>query len=230
MKSEVAEQILKKSKESYDKMAGEFSASRGKFWEELAFLAEHATPKMRALDIGCGNGRFFPLLYARGATYTGLDNSKGLLGEARRKHLDGVFIEGDATALPFPGGAFDIAYSFAVIHHIPSNSFRKKFVAEAARVLAPGGMLIVTAWDLWSPRHFLKFLLNGIKSIFELSPLDVGDAWLTFGREKQQRYLHAFTVRELEGLLTQNGFTIVGTEVIERKSGEKNIVTIARKK
>lgn len=230
MKSEVAEQILKENKESYDKMAGEFSASRGKFWEELAFLAEHASAEMRALDIGCGNGRFYPLLHARDATYTGLDNSKGLLDEARRRHPEGIFALGDATALPFPDESFDIAYSFAVIHHIPSSALRKKFAAEAARVLTPGGMLIVTAWDLWSPRHFLKFLQSGIKSIFELSPLDIGDAWLTFGKEKQKRYLHAFTVRELEGLLTQNDFTIVGTEVIKRKSGEKNIVTIARKK
>jgi len=230
MKREVAEQILKESRESYDKMAGEFSASRGKFWEELAFLSEHATPAMRALDIGCGNGRFYPLLEKRGVTYTGLDSSKGLLGEARRAHQGGTWAEGDATALPFPDQSFDIAYSFAVIHHIPSDALREKFAAEAARVLMPGGMLIITAWDLWSPRHFLKFLQSGIKSIFSFSSLDVGDAWLTFGREKQKRFLHAFTSAELERLLTQNGFAIVGTEVIKRKSGESNIVVIAKKK
>lgn len=230
MKREVAEQILKEGRESYDNIAVEFSASRGKFWEELAFLSEHATPKMRALDIGCGNGRFFPLLRERDVSYTGLDSSLGLLDEARRGHPDGTWTEGDATALPFPDQSFDIAYSFAVIHHIPSDALREKFAAEAARVLMPGGKLIITAWDLWSPRHFLKFLQSGIKSIFELSSLDVGDAWLTFGKEKRKRYLHAFTIRELKQLLTHNGFTIVGTDVIKRKSGEKNIVVIARKK
>jgi ubiquinone/menaquinone biosynthesis C-methylase UbiE len=229
MRKEVAEQILTENRESYNKMAKEFSASRGKFWEELAFLAEHATPKMRALDIGCGNGRFYPLLHARGAVYTGLDNSKGLLDEARRGHPEGTFIEGDATALPFPDESFDIAYSFAVIHHIPSSALREKFATEAARVLMPGSTFVITTWDLWSPRHVLKFLQSAIKNIFELSPLDIGDAWLTFGKAKQKRYLHAFTIRELEGLLMHNGFTIVGTEIIERKSGEKNIVTIAKK-
>jgi ubiquinone/menaquinone biosynthesis C-methylase UbiE len=229
MRKEVAEEILTENRESYDRMAGEFSASRGKFWEELAFLAEHALPGERVLDIGCGNGRFYPLLHTRGAIYTGLDSSAKLLAEAGRAYPEATFVEGDATALPFHDQSFDIAYSFAVIHHIPSSALREKFAAEAARVLMPGGMLIITTWDLWSPRHFLKFLQSAIKSIFELSPLDVGDAWLTFGKEKRKRYLHAFTIRELEGLLMHNGFTIVGTEIIERKSGEKNIVTIAKK-
>lgn len=229
MKREVAQQILIENRESYNTMAGEFSASRGKFWEELAFLAEHALPGQRVLDIGCGNGRFYPLLHERGAIYTGLDSSAKLLAEAGRAYPEATFTEGDATALPFPDQSFDIAFSFAVIHHIPSKALREKFIAEAARVLIPGSTFVITTWDLWSPRHFLKFLQSAISSIIGSSSLDVGDAWLTFGKAKQKRYLHAFTVRELKKLLTRNGFTIVGTEIIERKSGEKNIVTVAKK-
>ena len=119
MQISTALSVLEDNKASYDRMAKEFSATRGSFWEELTFLKEHATPKMRVLDIGCGNGRFYPVVNERQVAYTGVDNSKGLLDEARKKWSGAKFVEGDATALPFEDGAFDIAYSFAALHHIP---------------------------------------------------------------------------------------------------------------
>ncbi len=230
MQQKTAQNLLERSRDSYNNMAQEFSRTRGKFWEELAFLSEHATPHMRVLDIGCGNGRFYPLLKEREVEYVGLDNSEGLLAEARRLHPEANFVEGDATALPFPNAAFDIAFSFATIHHIPSRALRKKFITEALRVLEPGSTLVITTWYLWSPRYIAKFILSAIKSVFMLSPLDVGDAMLTFGKEKHERYLHAFTERELGRLLSKNGFEIVGSEIIEQKSGQKNILIVARKR
>lgn len=212
-------------------MSEEFSSSRARFWEELTFLGEHATPGMNVLDIGCGNGRFFDVIKDRGIDYTGLDNSSGLLSEARRKHPGIRFIEGDATELPFADGAFDIAYSFAVIHHIPSRALRSRFVSEAARVLRPGNTLIITSWHLSRPKYFSKLLLSALKSIFLLSPLDVGDMMHTFGKDKHPRYLHAFTERGLRHLLSKNGFEVIGSEIAARKSGsgEENILVIARK-
>ena len=118
MRSEVAKQIVDENRSTYNEVAKEFSATRVQFWDELVFLAEHATPGMRVLDIGCGNGRFYPLLEKRMITYTGLDNSSGLLKEATRLHPTVNFVEGNATALPFQDRTFDIAYSFATIHHI----------------------------------------------------------------------------------------------------------------
>ncbi len=228
MRSETAEKILNENRESYDQMAVEFSATRAKFWEELAFLAEHATPGMHVLDIGCGNGRFYSLLEARNVTYTGLDNSAGLLKEARRLHPGVNFVEGDATACSFPDESFDIAFSFATIHHVPSRALRTKFITEAARILRPGGTLILTAWDLWQPAHFMKLMLSANPfSVYEL-----GDIILTFGKKKHKRYLHAFTEKELCKLLKKNGFEIVGSDIIVRESGsgQKNFLVVAKRK
>ena len=232
MKREAAQKLLEASKDSYNNMAKEFSRTRAKFWDELTFLGEHATPGMKVLDVGCGNGRFFPVVEARQIEYTGVDNSQGLLEEARKLHPDTNFVLGDATALPFPDRSFDIVYSFAAIHHIPSRALRNKFVSEIARVLHSGNTLILTTWYLWSPDKLNTFLWNGLKSVCMLSPLDIGDIMLTFGRDKHSRYLHAFTERELKRLLKKNGFEVIGSETLERQSGsgQKNILVVARKR
>lgn len=240
MKQSTAQRILANNKESYDRMAEEFSGTRERFWSELAFLAEHASPGMRVLDIGCGNGRFFPLLAERHVEYVGLDNSRGLLDEARKKYPGVTFTEGDATALPFPDRSFDVAFSFATIHHIPSKALRHAFVKEAARVLKPGSVFIVTAWYLFEPPYRRHVLLNALRRLIGLSKLDLGDTWLTFGKTKHPRYLHAFTVRELTRLLKANGFEVVGSDIVARtiheknrvssKPTQRNILIVARKK
>ena len=182
------------------------------------------------IDIGCGNGRFYPLMKTRGVAYTGVDNSAGLLKEARTAFPDASFTEADAATLPFPDRSFDIAYSFAMLHHIPSDALRKKCIQEAARVLNPGSTFIITVWELWTPKYFGKLLKSALRGILGMTSLDIGDVMLTFGKAKHLRYLHAFTMRELENLLEQNGFTVIATEIAERKSGEKNIVVVAKRK
>ena len=229
MKREVAQMIANETRNSYDHMAREFSDTRVTFWEELGFLAEHAIPGMRVLDIGCGNGRFYELLKTRQVTYTGLDYSIGLLAEARRLHPDGAFMEGDATKLPFADCSFDIAFAFAVIHHIPGRELREQFVREVARVLSPGSTFILTAWDLEGTGK-IRYLRSYLNSMNPFTTLDAGDIMLTFGKEKRKRYLHAFTERELVRLLEKNGFSVVDTDVVTRPSGQKNILVIARKK
>jgi ubiquinone/menaquinone biosynthesis C-methylase UbiE len=240
MKREVATQLLKENRESYDRMAREFSSTRERFWSELAFLAEHAMPGMRVLDIGCGNGRFYPLLSERQVDYVGVDNSRGLLDEARKKYPGITFTEGDATALPFPDRTFDIAFSFATIHHIPSAALRARFVAEAARVLKPGAPLIITTWFLREPPYRRAVLKSMLTGAFHIGGLDTGEIMLTFGKQKHARYLHAFTMKEFEALLAKNGFQVIGSDIVTREPGagvrqtkrptQKNLLIVARKK
>ena len=232
MRSETSKKILEENRRSYDRMAKEFSNTRSNFWEELVFLKEHADPEMRLLDIGCGNGRFYAVVRERQVQYTGVDNSTGLLAEARKRFPEAHFVEGDATALPFLDASFDIAYSFAVVHHIPGRELQDTFFTEAARVLRPGGTLIITAWYLWRPRYLTRLLLQAVRSMLFLSPLEVGDMMHTFGKDKHSRYLHAFTHKGFLRRMEKNGFAIVDSEVVGRASGsgEKNILIIATKR
>ena len=51
-------------------------------------------------------------------------------------------VRGDATALEFPDGRFSGAASFTMLHHVPSADLQDRLLAEVARVLRPGGVLV----------------------------------------------------------------------------------------
>lgn len=242
MKKEYANQLLAMSQDGYEKIAGDFSRTRGKFWDELLFIRDLIPEGARVLDVGCGNGRFFGALldpYIRrrtfdmfdiGIDYTGIDFSKGLINIAEERYANdtrATFVVGDALALPFPDNSFDAVVSFAVIHHIPSKEYRMQFFRELTRVTKPSGLIVVTAWNVWhsKPIAVLSFIF---KKLIGLTHLDFGDAFLDFGKEKNARYVHAFSKREFISLARKTGLTIEKCDVIRRPSGEENFFALFR--
>jgi SAM-dependent methyltransferase len=99
-----------------------------------------AAPAKRALDVGCGEGRFCRMLSARGAEIVGLDPTEALLAQARRRDPFGRYVQGVAESLPFPDGAFDLVVSYLSLIDIADIH---RAIPEMARVLAPGGRLLV---------------------------------------------------------------------------------------
>ena len=68
------------------------------------------------------------------------------LATALRARMSGRSVEvvtADATALPLPGGRFSSAACFTMLHHIPGRDLQDRALAEIARVLRPGGLLLV---------------------------------------------------------------------------------------
>lgn len=101
----------------------------------------------RLLDVACGTGRFLREIknnYPRLAV-TGLDLSPHYLAEARRSLADwsGVeLVEGAAEAMKLAGGSFEVATSVYLFHELPKK-LRRQVADEIARVLKPGGLLIL---------------------------------------------------------------------------------------
>ncbi len=93
-----------------------------------------------ALDVGCGEGRFCRLLAARGIAATGIDPTARLIAEARQRDPAGTYVEGRAEALPFADARFDLVVSCLSL--VDTEDFRAA-IAEMARVLRPGGTLLV---------------------------------------------------------------------------------------
>lgn len=94
----------------------------------------------RALDIGCGEGRFCRMIAPHVASVIGVDPAPSLIAEAKRQHPSGDYRLGRAEQLDFADASFDlvVAYlTFIDIEHID------RAIAEFARVLAPGGALLV---------------------------------------------------------------------------------------
>jgi len=117
----------------------------------LAAGLDHAArPIERLLDVGGGSGRAAAAL--TGPDITVVDASVGILSRARRvRGLSGL--AADAGRLPFRDGSVDAVTVVDAFHHLPD---REAALAEAARVLAPGGALVVREFD---PEHPLGRLL-----------------------------------------------------------------------
>ena len=94
----------------------------------------------QALDVGCGEGRFCRMLRREGVGAVGIDPTAGLIEEARRRDPDGDYRIGRAEALETTDAAFDLVVSYLSLIDIDDIDAA---IAEMARVLKPGGALLV---------------------------------------------------------------------------------------
>jgi SAM-dependent methyltransferase len=107
------------------------------------------TGKERVVEIGCGTGAISRLIAISvpGAEIVGTDPSSILLDKARQLSRDlanVTFEEADGRHLPFPDSSFDVAILHRVLCHIPGP---ERALGEAARVLRPGGRVVVFDGD-----------------------------------------------------------------------------------
>ncbi|MEM1265577.1 MAG: class I SAM-dependent methyltransferase [Pseudomonadota bacterium] len=108
----------------------------------------------RALDVGCGEGRFCRALRAEGIEAVGLDPTEALLREARRRDPSGTYVSGRAEALPFEAGSFDLVVSYLSLIDIAGY---RAAITEMTRVMTPGGRLLVAnlqPWTTATPRNW----------------------------------------------------------------------------
>jgi ubiquinone/menaquinone biosynthesis C-methylase UbiE len=104
-------------------------------------------PGMRVLDVGCGTGNQSIPAARTGAQVTAVDIAPNLLAQARerasREGLDIAFQEGDAEALPFRDGEFDVVLSMFAAIFAPRPEM---VVSEFLRVCKPGGLIAMGNW------------------------------------------------------------------------------------
>lgn len=113
------------------------------FWEHVyryAFAARFARDRI-VLDVACGEGYGSAAMLKAGAkSVIGVDLSGEACDHARRKYgIDAR--QGSAESLPLGDASVDLVVSFETIEHLTNPS---RFVDECARVLGPGGMLVVS--------------------------------------------------------------------------------------
>lgn len=113
--------------------------------DAAAFFVPFLAPGMTLLDIGCGPGTITAALAGIVGTAIGVDiephaiaMAKQLATRSGSSNLS--FVEADMTALPFEDGALDAVFFHAVLYH-QSQAKLTKALAEARRVLKPGGLL-----------------------------------------------------------------------------------------
>jgi ubiquinone/menaquinone biosynthesis C-methylase UbiE len=105
-------------------------------------------PGARVIDIGCGPGALALHLAGRGAEVTAIDHSPAMVARLRRRAQEQrlrIAAEAmDGQALAFPDGSFDLALSAFGIFLFPDNHAG---LAEAVRVVRPGGRVALATWQ-----------------------------------------------------------------------------------
>jgi ubiquinone/menaquinone biosynthesis C-methylase UbiE len=139
-----------------DPIVAEYAKAAERYDEKWAFYVEATTretlrrmpmtPASRVLDVGCGTGELLRRLRAKypGAALAGLDPVPEMLAVARSKLGGNEDLRiGYADSLPWASGSFDLVVSCNMFHYIshPGEALR-----EMARVLRPGGAIVLTDW------------------------------------------------------------------------------------
>ncbi len=125
--------------------------SPGRTWEATARGLLGLLRLGRVLDVGAGDGATSELLLPVAERVTLLDRSDRVLDAAKKRlarYPNVEFALGDMHELPFPRGAFDQVLLFNSLQY---SDYPERAVKEAARVLAPGGTLVVVT--LYRHRH-----------------------------------------------------------------------------
>ncbi len=149
-------------REAYRRRAERGLDARYDYWEpanvfvyqsrERALLAALREARLlpltgrRVLDVGCGDGRVLADMTrygARDADLCGVDLLADRV-ERARVFLPGARIEvGDAQALPFESGAFDLVLGFTLLSSVTDEPARHRVTAEMRRVLGPDGLIVL---------------------------------------------------------------------------------------
>jgi ubiquinone/menaquinone biosynthesis C-methylase UbiE len=191
-------------RETYDAIADHFAATRAHPWPETEAFCEGRHVEV-ALDVGCGNGRNAAVLVDHADAVVGVDASGALLSLARDRVTQAAVLQGDAPRLPLRDDVAGLALYIATVHHLADRSLRCRSLDELARVLAPGGEALVSAWSTVHDR-------------FEADPdvesgFDTHLDWTLPDGETVPRYYHIYAPPEFDRDLAESDLRVARTWV-----------------
>jgi 2-polyprenyl-3-methyl-5-hydroxy-6-metoxy-1,4-benzoquinol methylase len=171
-------------------------------------------PGSRVLDVACGTGNLAILAARRDCIVSGIDIAKNLIEQARARgaaeNLRIDFREGDAEALPFVGGGFDLAVSMFGVMFAPRPSVA---LSELQRVTRPGGQIALANW---TPEGFIGQLFKIFKAHLPPQPASVPSP-LGWGDEGtvRSRMQHLFTDVRLNRRIALMSYPFPPAETVE---------------
>ncbi|XP_060084331.1 uncharacterized protein LOC132563605 [Ylistrum balloti] len=126
----------------YDQIAPCFSEISQKAWPNVRRFLKRLQPGSLVADIGCGSGRYLHI--NKSIFKVGLDICCPLVESARTKGHE--VLVADNLKLPFRSGLFDAVISVGVIHHFATTERRIEAIRELARIVRPGGQMMLYVW------------------------------------------------------------------------------------
>ncbi|MBI4507087.1 MAG: class I SAM-dependent methyltransferase [Chloroflexi bacterium] len=162
----------------------------------LEVFLHYSPPRGRVLEAGCGQGQWVVVLRERGRQVVGVDFATETLRSTSISRLFAPppLASGDVRALPFADGTFDTYISLGVAEHFLYGP--RALLAEARRVLRPGGHIVISV-PYFSPLRQMRARLGGYAALSD-GPLSA-----------EQFYQFGFRVAEFAHLLEDEGFQVV---------------------
>jgi ArsR family transcriptional regulator len=173
----------------------------GRSWDAIGHFLLRLVPQINIADLGAGEGTISQLLAERAKKVFCIDSSKSMvrLGTdlAKKKNLSNlIYKQGDIEEVPLPAKSVDLALMSQSLHHAQRP---EKALAEAFRILKPGGQLVV---------------LDLKKHQFEKARELYKDQWLGFGEN------------DLYRMIRESGFKRAKVEIVAKESKEPYFETI----
>jgi SAM-dependent methyltransferase len=200
------QEVLRLRRENFEHVSPDTRDGRqlvpGRSWAAWSRALALLLPPLEVADLGCGEG-YLTVETARWAKHvTAVDRSSGVLTRAKalaeRKKLSNItWKKGELEKVPIDTGTIDVALLSQALHHAATPA---KALEEAARILKPGGRLL----------------------ILDLRPHD--ETWV---REKLGDQWFGFSDEHLSGLLTRAGFTDVRVTLGARRTNDPFAVLLA---
>ena len=150
----------------YDFVNDVLSLGQTRSWRKAVADAVAARPGERVLDLAAGTGTSAVPFQLAGASVVACDFSLGMLEVGRKHHGDIDFAAGDATALPFADGVFDVVTASFGLRNMTDTTAALR---EMRRVTKPGGRLLICEFSHPTNNVFrtvyLEYLMRALPAI-----------------------------------------------------------------
>lgn len=234
MEPHIAKVLLALNHKFYQTFAADFSATRQRIQPGVARILETLPPDANLLDLGCGNGSLAQTLAESGhrGLYTGLDASEGLVQIARDlKLLRAEFFVGDLTTPDWHAGLphvpYDYILCFAVMHHLPGEEIRLRFLEKVRGMLAPQGFFIHSNWQFLQSPKLRARIQPWARAGLSEEEVDAGDCLLDWRRGGQGlRYVHHYSRAELKALAEKSGFHLTDQFTSDGQTGDLGLYQV----
>ena len=250
MDADTVQRLLDLNRQFYQTFALHFSATRQRLQPGVMRILDRLQPGeqtavggfrpagavLNLLELGCGNGKLAREIAARGfhGDYVGVDLTPHFLqtaGESLEGRSGFMFLQSDLSEPdwdhPLPHRAYDAILAFAVLHHLPGETIRRKVLERARALISPGGRFYLSAWQPLNSQR-LRSRLQPWKAIGlaegQVDPGDILIDWRQGG--EGLRYVHVYSQSELERLAATAGYEVEETFYSDGEGGRLGIYQI----
>jgi SAM-dependent methyltransferase len=236
-----AARLLALNKQFYQTFGSEFSSTRQRLQPGVMRVLDMLNGEETILDLGCGNGELARQLMRRDhrGLYLGLDFSLPLLKVARHGWEDApaTFVRADLMAPDWDREIiasmlrpFDLATTFATLHHIPGRQARLEILNKVHALLRPGGRFIHSEWQFMNSEKLKERIQPWAEAGLTAEEVDLGDFLLDWrGGGRGLRYVHHFDETELGLLAEQAGFRVEQTFYSDGENGRLGLYQLWEK-